>query len=643
MHFLRALFVMHIVAGAILLSAAFVLNNFYSIVSHEPMSNIAVFLLSLTLAWKEPRFGFAFVVFYLPFGEGFCEYVQKTLNIGNFFYRLSVFDASLGFMVGQFLWFYRKGKLKFVLDQTPPVIYFLSIAVQLVLVASVSLAIARNLYQAGSSFSLVGLKFNFINMRGIGYRDDFYPLNELIIYCAANFLLLSSFWAFRIGRVSFASLENVLYAAGGFAFAFMLWQVFKSEGNAIRGFKSLFPDIHSCAGFGLMLFIGGMFSWHKKLWRKQVIGLVVSIASLCLIVLSDSRASIVIAGVSLLVYGIIAIRLGFLSIRRLPLFLLFLVIACFLIFAWKPNVVDRILSLKHVSTWEDVDTIMSHRLDVYYSVLRMIMDYPILGLGKGLLFRSSGFPEFARSRYFESVGGENAHNFFLQIMVETGVVGFLVLVLLPLVFLANRATMKNCAAFLLLGLVLGNIFAHSLLLPEFLLLASVLLGGIYHERFRHSEKIIFRPKMAILLLSLLTLGVGGSSVFAYFSNRELLPFKTSLVCHRLYNFEENYVSALSFGGVDVARKDAILKIRPLHPDLQKDPLYIELMIFDRHQILKHNTYKLRQADPLILNISNLLASDRIGYWIRSSRCYTPLNFGKGFDRRRLALEMKWGS
>jgi len=61
---------------------------------------------------------------------------------------------------------------------------------------------------------------------------------------------------------------------------------------------------------------------------------------------------------------------------------------------------------------------------VYLAALKLFALYPILGLGQSEFYRQSADYALTNS-YFLSVNqnGENAHNYFLQTLAETGLIG----------------------------------------------------------------------------------------------------------------------------------------------------------------------------------------------------------------------------
>ncbi len=124
------------------------------------------------------------------------------------------------------------------------------------------------------------------------------------------------------------------------------------------------------------------------------------------------------------------------------------------------------------------------------SSLRVIGTHPYLGIGPGRYFRDS--PNFLSPELSWSYGSENAHNNFLQITTEEGILGFFLYAafVAAALGLALRALARDPRDFRLLGVAAGLVtflgtclMGHPLLVPEvsaafFLLLAlGASLGG----------------------------------------------------------------------------------------------------------------------------------------------------------------------
>jgi O-antigen ligase len=125
----------------------------------------------------------------------------------------------------------------------------------------------------------------------------------------------------------------------------------------------------------------------------------------------------------------------------------------------------------------------SFRQQFFATSFRMIADRPVLGLGVGRYYEESALflsPEMAWTYAFQ-----NAHNYFLQVAAEIGLVGvaLLLAVLGLVVFRAMRAISRRPGDMRLLGCAVGVgvmlttwLTGHPLLLPEVAFPFWILLG-----------------------------------------------------------------------------------------------------------------------------------------------------------------------
>ncbi len=81
------------------------------------------------------------------------------------------------------------------------------------------------------------------------------------------------------------------------------------------------------------------------------------------------------------------------------------------------TVLNRLLSITNLS-----DSSTSYRLSIWQGTLRILKDFWAVGLGQGIEAYNAVYPYYA----FNAVVAPHSHNVFLQIFVETGIIGLLV-------------------------------------------------------------------------------------------------------------------------------------------------------------------------------------------------------------------------
>jgi O-antigen ligase len=209
------------------------------------------------------------------------------------------------------------------------------------------------------------------------------------------------------------------------------------------------------------------------------------ILSWCALVLAKSKASFIFAGVTtLFVIGwyVLKRKLGY----RVWLTIFAIVFSgCLVVvftpqFSWVLSGFKR-LFITDFTNFELLNVMSRYRLELHAAALRMGLSFPIFGVGLGEFFRLSSILEFSRSPLMAHSGGENAHNYFLQTFAEVGVIGvacFALVFIAPALRCTQRKTLGP-AAFAIGAIFLGNLYSHSLIIRENLLLLAVFIALLY--------------------------------------------------------------------------------------------------------------------------------------------------------------------
>jgi len=144
---------------------------------------------------------------------------------------------------------------------------------------------------------------------------------------------------------------------------------------------------------------------------KKILYGIVLLLSLLTVFLMQNRGSYVVIFLSLLLFGIVYRRKLLLPILIVP------VIAAFLV---PGNMASRAKEMFNVVEYLKSDGIFNYRYDTWKGALRIISDNPVLGLGIGKSNFGKTAPKFNDLR----IPYDHAHNTYLQIAVELGLVGF---------------------------------------------------------------------------------------------------------------------------------------------------------------------------------------------------------------------------
>lgn len=104
-------------------------------------------------------------------------------------------------------------------------------------------------------------------------------------------------------------------------------------------------------------------------------------------------------------------------------------------FVLPASIIARIVSIVNFT-----DTSTMYRISIWQASLRMLGDFWTAGIGQGAAAYNSVYPFYA----FSAVTAQHSHNWFLQIFLETGIVGFLAfLMILACFFRLQFSFMRN--------------------------------------------------------------------------------------------------------------------------------------------------------------------------------------------------------
>lgn len=176
-----------------------------------------------------------------------------------------------------------------------------------------------------------------------------------------------------------------------------------------RMYSTLYnPNLYSAF---LLMMMGGTASmsiWTRHTWHR--IGYITLFAALGLcLILTYSRGAWLSVAALVFFFGLVWDK---------RLWLLFLLIPPILLF-YHGGVTDRLLSIFYHS---EADTSVSMRLDMWYSAMEMIIEHPLLGVGWGAF--KFVYPVYNELIQEAGITIFHAHNMFLNIWAETGVLGF---------------------------------------------------------------------------------------------------------------------------------------------------------------------------------------------------------------------------
>lgn len=367
-----------------------------------------------------------------------------------------------------------------------------------VLSISTALAIARNLWQSATPFSLLDLGHNILRFKVADKINDYAPIADLMVYSFATLIAI-------------VMLNIVLNNKNKDAFYFKpiiyglivsaCWGVFQSYssfglsdltrgyrqdefGFGAEGFQS---DIHAFAGHMLIGAVGllGYIVYAAK-GRMRYLAIFTIILCWIAIVLSKSRASLLFGVLATILFGLSVLKTRKTSSHKgfvIPLLLLGLVTTGAFVASYHLWLGQFLGALEETGAFnfEKINLLLRWRLEFHRAALLMFEAFPWLGVGQGNFFRLSTILELTHSNWLANTFGNNAHNYFLQTLAETGLIGFCSFILIfawPYFKIKDKSKLFP-VGMLILSVFLGNIYSHSLLIRENLYLLSIFIAFMY--------------------------------------------------------------------------------------------------------------------------------------------------------------------
>jgi len=234
-----------------------------------------------------------------------------------------------------------------------------------------------------------------------------------VMVTAAAVTGLVALYQVAIGYVNMTWVDRGLFAALGL-------RVYSTFGN---------PNVY---GAYLLLVIppAGALVFYARHWFLRLTAFGITGLLLVALALTYSRGCHLALAVSVLVFVLLIEK------RMIVLYLAGLAAMPFVLPA---SIIARLVSIVNFA-----DTSTAFRLNIWIGSLRVLGDFWMAGLGQGLEAYNAVYPFYALS----ATPSPHSHNLFLQIFLETGVVGLLVfVVMLACFFRAQFSFMRHCGDF----------------------------------------------------------------------------------------------------------------------------------------------------------------------------------------------------
>lgn len=610
------------------------------------------------------------LVFALPLLPTFSWQLQLYTGYGRI---QDIHSAGLDLVAGILL----GTVLRSVVRQTQPLRNQLNLPwpaglAMVVISVSVAVAIARNLQQSAAPFSFQALLFNLLHLRTLTWHDDYRPLMDWAAYGGAFLTLAVLTPALKemqgrndvifkplIAGLVIAALVGWRQSAFGAGLSVDL-QNFRLDrfGFAALGFQ---PDIHAFAGHMLIGALGLLGYVHYKQsawWRLALIACVIPLCWI-LLFLSKSKASLALAilGMGLLatiwmtkrwfspkyVLGSLS-AIGLLVLLSVPIFPGLWGIA-----------LTKLTQAVGLPDLLALNIKLSYRPEVYTAALRMFALFPFAGLGQAEFYRQSANPELSQSFFLSTEqNGENAHNYFLQTLVENGVLGFAVFALMlayPVLKVTDKRLLVPALA-ALGAMFCGNVFSHSLLVRENLLLASCFVALLYSfvpvveqgtakRRGKLDWFNFLRNRYLVIGITCISIAF---VIKEGLQSKGSFPFNQDIQCFKERSlYRDGWTAGRYNIDMPVGATGMTIKLATTQPDALQRPLTATINVFFDQQPLMQREFVLSKTGPqeLSLDLPAGIAATPDDYRIEFnvSRCFVPRNFGMNEDSRRLGVRI----
>jgi len=613
--------------------------------------------------------GSALLLFFLPLLPDFGR--QLAVFIPHLPLSSEPFALPLKSVAGLYLattihaLFGTKRSTKF---QTP---WQLTLALSVVSV-SCALAISRNLWQSGTTFSAYGALFNLVNFSSNGWHDDYWPLTAWLVFMMAGALISVLLYHLQDRPDPQAFIFRPLLMGLLVSACWGLFQALTGLGldagrtgggrigiePGVYGFSA---DIHAYASLMILGAFGfwGYLSTRKSPNQRYAVYLLVVTSSFALW-LSNSRASILIAA---FVVGVFLVHWLINNRSNLRLMLCLCAVISVLCFAsyyfwsslWFAKLVTIISALDSIDR-ETLNLLLAHRPEFFQAAWNMFLTFPLLGIGLINFYRLSTDVTLTGSTYLAQIGGENAHNYFLQSLAELGLVGTsaITLALFAPLFIAKdrRALWPAYCAFG--SLCLGNLFSHSFLITETLFIAASLIALAYAMAVQSPadkislldrlEKIQPRYLWGALLVTILCI----SSIEIYRSFYRH-PFEFGARCYQDKPLTpDGWSTGLFAIEMPSGTQGVKISLMSTQPDAGLRPLGGTLEVINSSgQRVAHSEIVWTTADSNAIQVkidseylSQTVATDfPLKVQLKVARCFVPRNLGLNLDKRLLGVRI----
>lgn len=642
--------------------------------------SVLLFALAFMVTTLNKNLGLRVCLFLLPLLPNLTFQILSYTGYGRILHQdTSGFDLLSGFICGALMNHF------FVLRTQPRVAIMPWPAGLLLLIVTLSvvLAISRNLAQSSALPHFSALLYSLTHIRSLGWHDDYRPLFDWVAYGLAlgffamllpilkdtterNRLVFTPLIAGVLIAAVVGLMQN-RYGIGLTPSQLHFRSAHMSYGQDPFGFSAVGfqPDIHAFAGHLMLGAVGMLGYWYscKDQLTRYLIPLLVMPLSFIAMLASKSKSSVALTVLFLIILILLWLFRRSAHLLKVISFFLAMIVLLFLSFyvfqdAWE-NILTLLARRLGFADLYAMNFSMAFRPEIYLSAFRMLAEVPLMGLGQGDFYRLSAIPSFSQSPFLtETLNGENAHNYFIQVLAENGVIGFsvfTVFVLYPLIKIKSKKLL--IPALIALGSVfLGNLYAHSLLVRENLFICSALMALMYAWTYSTQALPAQATQARNMTFGNTTVNFGALTglilIVFFLAIKEVRqsfnqpPFTFDYQCYKTTELsQDKWTSGRFLTTLPAETQGVRIELQSLQPDSARRSLELQLMILgEDNEILADRRYafKADNIQPMEILLPAHASSDKKSKQIMLvvDRCFVPKSFGMNGDQRRLGVKIK---
>jgi hypothetical protein len=429
-------------------------------------------------------------------------------------------------------------------------------------------------------------------------------------------------------------------------------------GPGVYGFSG---DIHAYASLMMLGALGfwGYLSTRDTRNQRCAVYLLTVMCAVALW-LSNSRASILITAIVaafVSAHWVIKNRSNYRLMLCLSAVMGVFCVVTF--FFWSSLWFVKLASIIRALDSIDRDTLnilLAHRPEFFQAAWNMFLAFPLLGVGLSSFYRLSTDITLTGSTYLAQIGGENTHNYFLQLLAELGIVGAsaIAIALFAPLFVAKTRRLLWPPYCAFGALCLGNLFSHSFLITETLVIAASLIALAYvmAAQSRNNQTL---PVVSLHNTQSRYLGVALLATITFVSLVEIYrsfqqhPFEFGARCYQDKPLTpDGWSTGLFTSDLPSSAQGVKISLISTQPDAGLRPLLGTLdVISATGQTVAYSdiVWTTPDANTIELKIDPDYSSQirfvdlPLKARLKLSRCFTPRNLGFNLDNRLLGVRV----